>query len=156
MKRTENKWRLVSRLAMGAAAAPILALTHAAFAQEAPAGGGGDPGGGQGDKTQRVEVNALRLSDMEMRRKSSVAKQIYGQEEIEKYGDTNLSDVLQRLPGVDVQGGVPRLRGLGAGYTQLLINGDPAPNGAGAGAGVVALALEKPVSGQKCSGSGEV
>ena len=37
--------------------------------------------------------------------------------------------MLRRLPGVNVDSGGPRMRGLGAGYTQILINGDPAPQG---------------------------
>ncbi|NBT93340.1 MAG: hypothetical protein EBT37_12365, partial [Betaproteobacteria bacterium] len=45
------------------------------------------------------------------------------------FGDTNVADVLQRLPGITMQGNAPRMRGLGAGYTLVLINGDPAPPG---------------------------
>ena len=65
----------------------------------------------------------------ELRRAASVAKQIYGREELDRYGDTNTLDVFRRLPGVNVDSGGPRMRGLGAGYTQILINGDPAPQG---------------------------
>jgi outer membrane receptor for ferrienterochelin and colicins len=54
---------------------------------------------------------------------------VYGREELDKYGDTNVGDVLKRLPGVSMQGNAPRMRGLGAGYTLILINGDPAPPG---------------------------
>jgi iron complex outermembrane receptor protein len=78
---------------------------------------------------QQVEVTAEKQDDTEQRRREPVAKSIYGREEIDKYGDTNLSDVLKRLPGVNVSGGNPRLRGLGAGYTLILVNGDPAPPG---------------------------
>ena len=68
-------------------------------------------------------------TDNDLRRRSQVAKQVYGREEMDKFGDTNVSDVLKRLPGVSMQGNAPRMRGLGAGYTQVLINGDPAPPG---------------------------
>ncbi|MBL0086066.1 MAG: TonB-dependent receptor [Ideonella sp.] len=78
---------------------------------------------------QQVEVTADKPDDTEQRRREPVAKTIYGREEIDKYGDTNLSDVLKRLPGVNVSGGNPRLRGLGAGYTLILVNGEPAPPG---------------------------
>lgn len=78
---------------------------------------------------QQVEISAQPPSDTEQRRRDPVAKSIYGREELDKYGDTSLSDVLKRLPGVNMQGGNPRLRGLGAGYTLLLVNGDPAPPG---------------------------
>lgn len=81
------------------------------------------------DNTQKVEVTAQPLSDTEQRRRDPVAKTVYGRDELDKYGDTSLSDVLKRLPGIHMQGGAPRLRGLGAGYTQLLVNGEPAPPG---------------------------
>ena len=81
------------------------------------------------DAAQRVEISAQPLSDTEQRRREPVARTIVGRDEIEKYGDTSVSDVLKRLPGLTVSGGSPRLRGLGSGYTLLLINGDPAPPG---------------------------
>ena len=55
--------------------------------------------------------------------------QICGREELDRFGDTNALEVLRRLPGVNVGSGGPRKRGLGAGYTQILINADPAPQG---------------------------
>ena len=79
--------------------------------------------------TQRVEISAQPLSDTEQRRRDPVARTVYGRDELDKYGDTSVSDVLKRLPGVNMQGGNPRLRGLGAGYTLVLINGEPAPPG---------------------------
>lgn len=82
-----------------------------------------------GAKLERVEISSRAQSDTDLRRKSPVAKQIYGREEMDKFGDTNVADVLKRLPGVSVAGGAPRMRGLGAGYTLILINGDPAPPG---------------------------
>ncbi len=77
----------------------------------------------------RVEVRGQRTSDTEMRRRAPVAKQVYGREELDKYGDTQLSDVLKRLPGVNVAGGQLRMRGLGGAFTQILVNGEPAPPG---------------------------
>lgn len=92
--------------------------------------------GGQSETTtapqtsviQRVEIVG-RQGSTELRRAASVAKQIYGREELDRFGDTNALDVMRRLPGVNVSSGGPRMRGLGAGYTQILINGDPAPQG---------------------------
>lgn len=95
-------------------------------AQEASANP--EVGPAPGAKLERVEINARR-TDTELRRRASTAKQVYGREELDKFGDTNVADVLQRLPGVTMQGNAPRLRGLSAGYTQILINGDPAPPG---------------------------
>lgn len=84
---------------------------------------------GTNQQLDRVEVRGQRSSDTEMRRRAPVAKQVYGREELDKYGDTQLSDVLKRLPGVNVSGGQLRMRGLGGAFTQILVNGDPAPPG---------------------------
>lgn len=77
----------------------------------------------------RVEVVAAPDSDDAARRRESIAKAIYGREELDRQGDIDVTDVLKRLPGVSMDGGAPRLRGLGGGYTQVLINGEPAPPG---------------------------
>jgi outer membrane receptor for ferrienterochelin and colicins len=94
-----------------------------------------DAGPGQSDapareasSVQRVEV-VSRQGATELRRAANVAKQIYGREELDKFGDTNVLDVMRRLPGINIGSGGPRMRGLGAGFTQILINGDPAPPG---------------------------
>lgn len=78
---------------------------------------------------QRIEIRARNNDDTELRRRESVAKTVYGRDELDKYGDASVTDVLKRLPGVSLSGGNPRLRGLGGGYTQILINGEPAPPG---------------------------
>ncbi len=69
-------------------------------------------------------------NDTEQRRASTASKIIIGKEEIERYGDNSVAEVLKRLPGV-TQGGRPgrgggdvRMRGMGGGYTQLLVNGE--------------------------------
>lgn len=111
----------------------LLSLAMAsAWAQEIP---GGAPGGDSsaasrpGGKLERVEIISKQATDNDLRRRSQVAKQIYGREELDKYGDTNVADVLKRLPGITMQGNAPRMRGLGSGYTLILLNGDPAPPG---------------------------
>jgi outer membrane receptor protein involved in Fe transport len=69
------------------------------------------------------------------RRDDTASKTVVGSEEIQKYGDTSINDVLKRVPGITVGGaagrggGEIRMRGLGAGYTQILINGEKAPAG---------------------------
>jgi iron complex outermembrane receptor protein len=83
---------------------------------------------------QRVDITGGRESDDEQRRRSSAAKIVIGREEIDKFGDSTLGEVLRRLPGVTTpgapgRGGPPRLRGLGGGYTQLLIDGQRIPPG---------------------------
>lgn len=81
------------------------------------------------DAPQRVEIRGSEVSDTDQRRRDPVAKQIFGREELDKYGDVSVTDVLKRLPGVTLSGGNPRLRGLGAGYTLILVNGERAPPG---------------------------
>jgi iron complex outermembrane receptor protein len=99
------------------------------WAQDSSVGGQAEPSSSpQTSVIQRVEIVG-RQGSTELRRAASVAKQIYGREELDRFGDTNALDVMRRLPGVNVDSGGPRMRGLGAGYTQILINGDPAPQG---------------------------
>lgn len=105
-----------------------LALTAGCLgAQELPAGIG-DISPRPSSRIERIEVGA-RQGGTELRRAAMVAKQVYGREELDKYADSSVLDVLKRLPGVNLAGGAPRLRGLGSGYTLILINGDPAPPG---------------------------
>ena len=114
--------------AIQAACLALLAGPLSSFAQGASPDQTEAPAAQQPSSLQRVEI-AGRQGATDLRRAASVAKQIYGREELDQYGDTNALDVLRRLPGVNVGAGGPRMRGLGAGYTQILINGDPAPQG---------------------------
>ena len=107
----------------------LLTAVHAASAQETPGLPGDNANRAPGTRLDRVEIRARPQSDTELRRREPVAKQIYGREELDKFGDTSVADVLKRLPGVSMQGNSPRMRGLGSGYTLILINGDPAPPG---------------------------
>lgn len=82
----------------------------------------------------QVEVRGNRNNDSEARRESTASKIVIGREEIDKQGDATLGDVLKRLPGVTVQGapgrgGAIRMRGLGGGYTQILLDGERMPPG---------------------------
>lgn len=83
-------------------------------------------------KLEKIEVQGDGLVE---RRESTAAKIVVNHEEITRHGDTNLLEVLKRLPGITVdsgpggRGGVVRMRGLGSGYTQILVNGEPMPPG---------------------------
>ena len=82
----------------------------------------------------RVEIKSNRDNDTEVRRKSTAAKIVIGREELDKQGDSTLGEVLKRLPGVTIQGapgrgGGIRMRGLGGGYTQILMDGQRVPPG---------------------------
>ena len=105
---------LISPLAVAQTAAP------AAAAASAP--------------VQQVEVTGARNNDIEQRRQATAAKIVIGREEIDRFGDSTVGEVLKRLPGVTLpgapgRGGGPRMRGLGGGYTQLLIDGQRVPPG---------------------------
>ncbi len=78
---------------------------------------------------QRVEITGGRATDTQLRRDSTAAKIVVGRDEIERFGDSTVGDLLKRLPGVTVQGrpgrgGAIRMRGLGNGYTQILLDGE--------------------------------
>ena len=82
--------------------------------------------------TQKVEISGSKGYDE--RRQDTASKIVVTQEEIQRYGDSNIGDVLKRLPGVTIggvqgRGGAIRMRGLGAGYTQIMLNGEPSPPG---------------------------
>jgi len=82
----------------------------------------------------QVEIRGTRNSETEARQESTASKIVIGREEIDKQGDSTLGDVLKRLPGVTVQGapgrgGAIRMRGLGGGYTQILLDGERMPPG---------------------------
>jgi outer membrane receptor for ferrienterochelin and colicins len=94
-----------------------------AFAQTAPATDVPVPA--------TVEVTG-RSNDV--RRDALVAKVVVSRADLVRFGDSNLADALQRVPGVSIdrssgQEAVVRLRGFGSGYTQILLNGDVVPKG---------------------------
>ncbi|MFT3663578.1 TonB-dependent receptor plug domain-containing protein [Piscinibacter sp.] len=106
-------------------------LPAAAGAQPAaPAAAASAPG----TTLEAVTVEGRRNDPTELRRNASAAKIVIGREEIEQYGDSSLGEVIRRLPGV-TQGGRPgrggelRMRGMGSGYTQILIDGERPPPG---------------------------
>jgi outer membrane receptor for ferrienterochelin and colicins len=81
---------------------------------------------------QSIEVTGTRNDETAERRDSTAAKIVVGRGEIERYGDSNLGDLFRRLPGVTMQGsprrgGSVRMRGLGQGYTQILLDGERVP-----------------------------
>jgi outer membrane receptor protein involved in Fe transport len=83
-------------------------------------------------KLESIEVVKTRPADD--RREATTTRIVVRHEDLVRYGDTVLSDVLKRLPGITVEalpggGAAIRMRGLGAGYTQILLDGEPAPPG---------------------------
>jgi len=83
---------------------------------------------------QQVEITAAPPESTDLRRQSTAAKIVVGRDEIERLGDNSIGEILKRMPGVTVsgrpgRGGDVRMRGLGAGYTQILIDGERLPRG---------------------------
>jgi outer membrane receptor for ferrienterochelin and colicins len=77
---------------------------------------------------QSVEVKGSS-ERYDPRRDDVAGRIVIRSEDIVRYGDATLADVLRRAPGVTVAGGAVQLRGLGSGYTQVLLNGERAPPG---------------------------
>ncbi|MBY0241592.1 MAG: TonB-dependent receptor [Burkholderiaceae bacterium] len=125
----------LTRIAMAIA---LLGAAATALAQQADSKAGGADAASSAapaaitakrDQTiQRVEVKADTQA-YDPRRDDTASKTILSHEEIIKYGDTNVFDVLKRAPGVTVIGNAIRMRGLGNGYTQILVNGERPPPG---------------------------
>lgn len=79
-------------------------------------------------QVEKIEIKSSQES-YDARREDTATKIVVTEEEIGKYGDTQLADILKRQPGVTVTGNDIRMRGLGSGYTQILLNGERAPPG---------------------------
>lgn len=78
---------------------------------------------------QQVEITGTVTTDSnEERRRATASRITYGRDELDRMGDSTLGEVLKRLPGVTLggppgRGGGVRMRGMGGGYTQILIDG---------------------------------
>lgn len=120
--------RLVRAAALAACASTAQAQQPAAPA--APARAASAPA-----TLERVQISGERQSDeTRARRYGTASKIVVGREEIERFGDSTVGELLKRLPGVTVQGapgrgGAIRMRGLGSGYTQILLDGERLPPG---------------------------
>ncbi len=83
---------------------------------------------------EEIKVTGKAANEGDIRRNQPASKIIVGRDELDKYGDSTVAEVLKRLPGVSVgggpgRGGGIRMRGMSEGYTQILINGEPAARG---------------------------
>lgn len=73
-------------------------------------------------------------ADRDDRRESTATKIVVTRDDLTRFGDATVADVLNRVPGVTVsgtpgRGAEIRMRGLGNGYTQILLNGEPVAPG---------------------------
>jgi hypothetical protein len=116
----------------------VFAVALAAFAPAALAQAPPEPAPMQEDTpsrrspVERVEIRGTQDSDL--RRNAIAGKIVIGREEIERFGDTTVGEVLRRLPSVTLggrpgRGGEIRLRGMGSGFTQILVDGERMPAG---------------------------
>ena len=115
-------------MAQSTPAAPPPAAESIKVAPKEAAKDGAKPAARPAPKAEAVEVTGRR-SATDMRRDSSASKIIITREDIEQYGDSNLGDVMRRLPGVTTGGrpgrpGAPAMRGMGGGFTQILLDGE--------------------------------
>lgn len=86
------------------------------------------------DQVQKVTVNGAKQTETDVRRNSIAGKIVIGREELDRDGDSTVGEILKRLPGVTTggrpgRGGDVRMRGMGSGYTQILVNGERPPRG---------------------------
>jgi outer membrane receptor for ferrienterochelin and colicins len=121
-------------LGQAAPAAPAAPAASAAAPAQAASAPAAKPATPAAPANQRIEITGGRQSETEQRRQSTASKIVIGREEIDKFGDATVGEVLRRLPGVTTpgapgRGGPPRMRGLGGGFTQLLIDGQRVPPG---------------------------
>lgn len=107
------------------AAMCVLAMAHAGAAEQVAAAAASPQ---TQDKVMAVEVQGRRIGVEQERREGTGIKYIVSRADLARYGDSRTLDVLRRVPGlsVDPDGGEIRMRGLGTGYVQVLLDGRPA------------------------------
>ncbi|MGY1425894.1 TonB-dependent receptor plug domain-containing protein [Lysobacter sp. A289] len=85
-----------------------------------------------GNNVSATDLSTLTVTGAgyDPRRDDTAAKIVVDQKELLRHGDITLTDALKRLPGITIgsSGGIS-LRGLGNGYTQILVNGVKPPAG---------------------------
>ncbi|WLI91699.1 TonB-dependent receptor [Massilia sp. R2A-15] len=84
-----------------------------------------------GALAQTVEITGSRDRARLM---DTAAATVVGRDELLRFGGQTVADALKRVPGITIggvqgSGGEIRMRGLGNGYTQVLLNGQPVPQG---------------------------
>jgi outer membrane receptor protein involved in Fe transport len=85
--------------------------------------------------TLALDTVQVQAQAYDIRRDDTATRIVVGSQALRQHGDLGLVDALKRLPGITVGTGAPgrsgalSLRGLGAGYTQILLNGQKAPTG---------------------------
>ena len=105
------------RLAVLAALAPATLHVHAQ----------------QADPPKPVSQVDVKGQAYDARREDTAMKLVVGRQDLDRYGDSKVLDVLRRVPGITVTTNgrttQVQMRGLGGGYTQVLVNGERMPGG---------------------------
>lgn len=123
-----------------------ISSTPAIFAADDPTSNTASPA--KADKpSEEILVIGNRPNPSSERRNSVAGKIIIGRDEIERFGENTVGGLLRRLPGVSYSGNPGRpseikMRGLGGGYTQILIDGERVPPRAGRSVGVDMLSAD--------------
>jgi len=119
-----------------AAAAPAASAASAPARPDAarPARPAASAAGPRTTQTVEITGTAPTSDSQEERRRSTASRITFGREELDRMGDSSLGEVIKRLPGVTLggppgRGGQIRMRGMGGGYTQILIDGQRMPPG---------------------------
>lgn len=111
-----------TRLAIGCLLWPAAATATAQTAPTTPA-------------TTELDAVQVQTQRYDARRDDVASRIMVDHETLRRQGDTDLLEALKRLPGVSVSPGTPgrpgtvSLRGLGNGYTQILLDGQRVPAG---------------------------
>ena len=120
-----RRMRVIRRqLGQAALALPLLCVL--------PDGANAAPEAAAPATLERVEITGTSTGDDG--RDATASRVVISREEIARHGDSSIVDVLRRVPGITVGGGQGRasdirMRGLGSGYTQILVNGEVMPGG---------------------------
>lgn len=111
----------------------LLGLVPAAQAQTPPSPPATTAPAPAPQQLDQVEVRS-QSSDDSKRRNATASKLIISREELLRFGDSSLVDLMRRLPGVTPtgrpgRGGGIAMRGMGGGFTQILVDGERMPPG---------------------------
>ncbi len=83
---------------------------------------------------EKIELEEISITsqqdDLSVRRDAATQKVIVEREEIESLGVSTIGEVMSRLPGVELKGGVNRARGMSRDSVQILIDGERQVGGA--------------------------
>lgn len=71
------------------------------------------------------EITVKGKDEAENAHRDAAAKTVISNTDLIRFGDTNITDALKRVPGILVVKDQLQLPGMGAAYTQILIDGEP-------------------------------